>query len=416
MPHLRDLDELAERCRSPNAKGALIEALACYAVGAYKSSIMNIWLALVYDIIDKLRELAVSGNAPALAHVTQFDEIQRTRDTDGALKFERNILQIAQNEFELVSVQEATDLLRLIEDRNRFGHPNLARDLDALIATPELVRLHLRNVVEHVLERPPVQGKSALDAVHKVIDSPYFPTDLVSAEKILRGTPAARAKRNLVKPLIVGALASCVRENLSSLQFRQRVAAASALESMHSEMVREALQSEYDSILRKTDDRFLGHALYLACLFDAGRRAISEPTWERLRAYIRVAPAAGIEVLPYTAGVLELTGAVEERSLALTREELIAIAAHAVPVMPRAILSASLKMYFASGSFDAANVISAQILQPLVRHMSRDDAIFLARSASNVEVRGSFEYRPLMEKLIELDKISGQELAEIRAS
>jgi hypothetical protein len=58
---LADLDELVLKCRDERAKSYIAEAVACYKVGAFRSSIVACWIAICFDVIDKLRELASPG-------------------------------------------------------------------------------------------------------------------------------------------------------------------------------------------------------------------------------------------------------------------------------------------------------------------------------------------------------------------
>ena len=87
-----DLEELTARCRGNRARAYIQEAVDCYRVGAYRAAVITTWIAVVYDIVDKLRELAIVGDSNAVAQVERFDEINRARDVEAALKFERDIL------------------------------------------------------------------------------------------------------------------------------------------------------------------------------------------------------------------------------------------------------------------------------------------------------------------------------------
>ena len=209
-----DIEDLVQRCRSTNARAYINEAVDCYRIGAYRACVITTWIALVYDFIDKLRELALTGDIAAATRVTEFDEIQRTRNTEAALKFEREVLTIAKDEFEFITIQEKVELDRLFEDRNRCGHPNLSRDNEVYTPPPELARLHLRVAIEHVLSRPPVQGKAALKMLQKTIGSEYFPTTVSEAKSVLSATPLPRAKQNVVQEFVLGSLISLMREDL----------------------------------------------------------------------------------------------------------------------------------------------------------------------------------------------------------
>src|SRR5260221_10935055 len=146
-----DLEELVQRCRSKNARTYIKEAVDAYRIGAYRACIIITWIALVYDFIDKLRELAFTGDSIAQNRIKNFDEIQKNRNTEAALAFEREVLALAKDDFELITAQEYADLQRLFEDRNRCSHPNLSRENDPYSPPPELARLHLRNAIEHLL-------------------------------------------------------------------------------------------------------------------------------------------------------------------------------------------------------------------------------------------------------------------------
>ncbi len=177
MPSLlEDLDELTLRCRDEKAKKYIAEAVSSYRAGAFRSAIVATWIAVCFDVIEKLRELALAGDKQAEAQVKDIDLTRRTGDLARALKFERELLQISKDIFELISPLEAIDIERLQEDRNRCAHPSLSSDDLAYAPSAELARLHIHSAVTHLLQHPPVQGKYALDRLTSEIDSEYFPT------------------------------------------------------------------------------------------------------------------------------------------------------------------------------------------------------------------------------------------------
>jgi hypothetical protein len=122
---LADLDELVILCRDDKARLYIVEAVACYRSGAYRSGIVATWIAVCYDIIDKLRELALSGDKAAEQEIEKIEKARSSNDWLRMLKFERDILKLAKDQFELISHLEYIDLLRLQEDRNRCAHPSL---------------------------------------------------------------------------------------------------------------------------------------------------------------------------------------------------------------------------------------------------------------------------------------------------
>ena len=110
---LEDLDELTLRCRDEKARQYIAEAVASYRAGAFRSAIVATWVAVCFDVIEKFRELALAGDKEAERQAHDIDATRRTGDLTRALKFERELLELAKDKFELISPLEYIDLDRL---------------------------------------------------------------------------------------------------------------------------------------------------------------------------------------------------------------------------------------------------------------------------------------------------------------
>lgn len=163
---LADLDELVLRCRDERAKEYIGEAVACYRAGAYRA-IISTWIAVAFDIIDKIRELYFGGDKAAEELTERFDAITRDNDLTRALQFERDLLENARDKFELISSQEFSDLERLQQDRHRCAHPSRTASMEVFTPSPELARAHIRSAIDHLLQHEPAQGKAAFDRISK---------------------------------------------------------------------------------------------------------------------------------------------------------------------------------------------------------------------------------------------------------
>lgn len=135
---LEDLDELTLRCRDERARAYIAEAVSSYRAGAFRSAIVATWIAVCFDVIEKLRELSLAGDKEAEKFVQDLEVIRRSGDIKQALTFERELLEIAKNKFELISPLEYIDLERLQADRNRCAHPSLTSDDKAYTPSAEL--------------------------------------------------------------------------------------------------------------------------------------------------------------------------------------------------------------------------------------------------------------------------------------
>lgn len=229
--HLADLDELVLLCRDAKAREYIREAVACYKAGAFRAGIVAAWIAVVFDILHKLEELELTGDKSAKAKLEAFAKIVAGGEgkLKEALEFERGILSMAATDFELMTPQEVVDLQRLQQDRNRCAHPNMQSVGSPYAPSAELARTHIRNAVDILLSREPVQGKAAFDRIDAEVASAYFPTDASAALQHFKTGPLARARDSLVRNLLVAFIKAFLNDDSLAKEHRQRLAAAVAL-------------------------------------------------------------------------------------------------------------------------------------------------------------------------------------------
>jgi hypothetical protein len=256
--HLADLDELVLRCRDAQARKYIAEAVSCYRAGAFRSCIVSVWIAVVFDLIGKLRELELTGDPNARSKLNDLEKYRQNSDVKSALSFETKSLDLAKDEFQLLSPMQYGDLRRLLEDRNRCAHPSMISADDAYDPPAELARAHLRNAVEHLLQHQPVQGQAALDRLVREVESPYFPKTRQDAIRHFQNGPLARPRESLVRNFAICAVKSLVEAD-SSIDVPQRWAAAlNALLSMHRDMTERTLSDKLSDIVRTRGDDLLG--------------------------------------------------------------------------------------------------------------------------------------------------------------
>lgn len=403
---LVDIEELAQRVRSAPARSVLNEAINCYKVGAYRSCVVTTWIALVYDFIDKFRELALSNDASAKELIQKFDDIQKHRKVDEALKFERDVLSVAAGQFELISSQELADLQRLFDDRNRFGHPNLNQELDSISCTPELARTHMRTAVELVMQRPPVQGKAALSAIRDVVDSKYFPTEAENALIALRGTPLARAKKIVVREFFLGCVSSLIIENPTSETFYRRLAAAQACRRMHPETVDELIASRLPPILEKVSDSGFPYLVTLVAQADEYLVSISEPLKVRIRSFIEGLPSDLIQIINFAAQLDFCSDAVRKRLSKISDAELSAATQKSRQAPAPLVIERAIDLFCSAKSWNAANSYSSVIAETMVENMTTKQAKTILDAGQNKEVAGAFGYPNLLGELVKANLLS----------
>jgi hypothetical protein len=172
-----DLDILLTRIRQPKSKTYFLEAVKAYKVGALRAALSSTWVAVVYDLISKYRELEALGDAAAAAFIQEWDHATATDDVKKLLVLEGRIVADATTNTQLLNRIAGTHLNRLQEDRHRCVHPAFFKEVDLFEPSPELVRLHLVNAIDLVLSQEPLQGKAIFEQFDLDVQSVGFPAD-----------------------------------------------------------------------------------------------------------------------------------------------------------------------------------------------------------------------------------------------
>lgn len=281
-----DLDELVIRCSDKSSKKFIQEAIACYRAGAFRSCIVSTWNAVVFDFLHKLRELELSNDVEATNLLRKFEKLSSEKNFKELWKFESDIPELALTKFELISQVEKPDIERLFDDRSRCAHPSMISIEEPFEATAELARYHLRSAVMHLLQRPPVQGRSARDRIFQSIKSENFPEDSDLAVQYFSKSPLVRARLSLIKDIILGLSVSLLTEDLPNDERCRQFSAVNAIGKMYSNQARDILNEKLSTIIEdKVSDEHWGKAIiYLGTVkfWDI----LSEPVQLKAKAFL----------------------------------------------------------------------------------------------------------------------------------
>lgn len=382
---MKSLDELYLSCRDEISKTYILEAIKCYKGGGYRSCIVATWVALVYDFIGKLHELSFhDDNAKAL--YKKIEDFRIKNNINGILDFERKLLDIMKNDYELLSPVEYSDLNRLNEDRNLCAHPSLREETTPFQATPEIARYHLRNVIEYVLSKPPVQGKSALERIKQMLKSPYYPKNEEEIEVFLSDSPLGRAKDNLKIQFVNLLVSNIVSEN-SDIEIKKRCTKTlPVFISMNYELIKSKLFKKIAKIPVDIVDK----QMYYYCVILLKVPELLEYTSEsdiiRMKQYIQSdAPIHSLKHF-YRQDVFKV--AIEERIEALDNKDLVRFLV-SEPI--NKFLEKLIHNFSDSNSFDAAAYRFSSYILPLSSHFSKAQISQIIQAIiNNYQINHSF--------------------------
>ncbi|MEB3342695.1 hypothetical protein [Okeania sp.] len=185
---LADLEALLLEIKDENIRAYAGEAIASYSAGAYRSAIVSIWIAIVYDLYQKFRILSETyHDKAAKQNIEKIDKIRNNPDKKQVASWEREILKDARDKVQMITNLEYEHLDRIQQDRHRCAHPVLDSEGLLFQPTPELARTHIRTAIEVLLSQPPIIGKALIEALERDVEGLYFPDDLEGVRNFLSG-------------------------------------------------------------------------------------------------------------------------------------------------------------------------------------------------------------------------------------
>ena len=294
---LLDLEDMISSCRSMESRQYIREAVNCYKSSAYRATIVNSWIALVFDIVDKIKELALSGDKNAKNMLDTFTNQQQqiqNGDINGfkrALEFERTILDEVHTKLQLIDNQQKIDLLRLRDDRNRCAHPSFHSDDQPYIPSAEQARMHLRNVIVHVLSQKPIQGKSAINQFREVICSGLFRKEIESICKQLEHYGGRNLNihtlKKIVDEIIFGYCTQVSDPSNSSPYYlnQNSIHALRGFLEIRKDDIEEHVLSRFEKILHDANSDEIFNSIILILHFPYLYPSISDAMQERIEEY-----------------------------------------------------------------------------------------------------------------------------------
>jgi hypothetical protein len=409
---LADLDELVLRCRDERAKAYIAEAVASYKGGAYRAAIVGAWIAVCFDVIEKLRELALAGDAEAERLMEELEETRKANDVVRALRFEKTILETARDTFELISHLEFIDLQRLQEDRNRCAHPSLVSEEQAYSPSAELARAHIHASVTHLLQHPPAQGKYALERLMNEVSSEYFPANSQGAVMAFSAGPLKKPRESLVRNFLVVLIKRLLQDAVDHKDRNKVSAAVLAVKAMHGATYAETLSKKLSPLVRLLPDEKLERGIYLLMNI--------EDCWEYLDVDIRLRVENFVKRLPSTE-ITRLQILLEYEPLRLAAESRVSWASYEeltsdiFVTMPAKLIDRFLVLLARTKSVQEANDLIGQLKWEAATFSAEQVRHIFDRVLPNRWVSASSEFRLLIRAVREEGPVPSKEFDELLA-
>ncbi|MBB5217186.1 hypothetical protein [Parapusillimonas granuli] len=407
---LEDLDELTLRCRDEKARQYITEAVASYRAGAFRSAIVATWVAVCFDVIEKLRELALAGDKEAEKQIQDIELTQSSGDLGRALKFERELLILAKDKFELISPLEIIDLERLQADRNRCAHPSLTSDNQAYTPSAELARLHLHSAITHLLQHPPIQGKYALDRLLQEINSEYFPSSATEAKLALSSGPLGRPRESLVRNLVLVLVKTLLNDDPDWKRRRRISAALQATQYLHPDHYAKSLKEKLSALFRSIGDEKLQTTINFLRDIPDTWQFLDPDIRQKSQNYVQNLPSDHLHEVDFLLNYSPLQIQARHRVTVASKKELKDMIFFD---MPKEVADKFISLYLESKSFDDANEWAKELIIVAGEFSADHIRRILTNAASNSQALNSFQIGPLINKLRSTKKLPEDEYEKL---
>ena len=369
-----DIDVLSLSVRDQESRRLIEEAITAYRGGALRSAIMSAWIAVVHDVFSKARELAAQGDAASITFVSKIDNAIEHKNIIQMQALERELLDTAKDELQLVTPHEHETLKRIQDDRHMCAHPAFITEDELFQPSPDLVRSHLVHALQCLLIHAPLQGKSALNRFKADVLSPSFPSTQDGIRTFVFAKYLNRSKDALVTNLIKVLLKAPFLEGEDELLRKKRQLAwtlsevAARKTPIFEEIARPFVGQFFDGV---ADERLLSICTFLGAEPQLWAW-LTEPVKLRLVRLIEQCPIEDLkEHLVFDAfAVADLADPLLAKFTSYETEERIQL----ISDNPgKEFVSFGIDIYSAVGSYREAELLGQTVVIPLASHFGEEN-------------------------------------------
>jgi hypothetical protein len=399
------IDDLLTECRTDRARIYLREAVDTFQAGNYRSCIIATWIAIVFDFVDKLRELSDSNDANATSKLQTLEHARQNDNHARLLAWERDVLEWLKDPFEIVSATEWIDLQRLKDDRNRCAHPTFQADDLPFVPSKALAWAHLDSAVRLVLSQAPTHGQRALSIVMDDVDRESFPMTADLAKRYLSAGPLGSPRPSLITNVVSALTKLLVQHSNDERRQKRQVAALTAIYQMREADVDDKLRQSLPLILQSLSDEQLPNVLRFLRDCPFALPFPGDPAKIRIRKYIEHCAQGSLFETCRLA--IQIPGLDKYAVLSTKRLDLDDFGI-LLTEYPHLLIDESLKRLNESSDWKETNRIGEKLILPHVELYSAKQRRKLVDCISkNEEVGGSFVAPRILRELIRLDQENG---------
>lgn len=149
-----------------STKDYFLEVYKSYSFENYRSATVMLYSVVICDLIYKLQELKDKYQDTVAKEI--LEEIEACRKADDTNpKWESRLIELIKERTYLLENADYFNILNLQKHRHLSAHPTLDQNYLLFSPNKDVVRAHIRNMLEGVLLRPPIFSKLIITEILK---------------------------------------------------------------------------------------------------------------------------------------------------------------------------------------------------------------------------------------------------------
>lgn len=146
------------------------EILSSYSNGNYRSAIVMLYSVTIFDLLNKLKELADMYDDEKSKKI--LDEITKSRFDNKRSKssWEKELVDSLYNKTCFLNLEQYTQLNHLYDYRNFCAHPALNEDYELITPSKEITIAHIKNILESILIKSPIFIDDIFDSLTEELE------------------------------------------------------------------------------------------------------------------------------------------------------------------------------------------------------------------------------------------------------
>ena len=155
------VDLQTERIYSAKTREYFEEVIKSYYSESYRSAVVMLYSIVIADLLYKIEDLKeLYGDINAIAILDEITSLQKRNPNSP--DWESKLIELIKEKTNLLEPADFLHLVTLQKHRHLCAHPVLTEGYELYRPNRETARAHIRNMLDGVLVKPPLQEKYSM--------------------------------------------------------------------------------------------------------------------------------------------------------------------------------------------------------------------------------------------------------------